>query len=130
MTSDEHTRLWMPGRPVPYDRAVSAINRRTGRPMRVHSQRYRDWRTVAAQAARYAARTTWADPVGVWVGVEADRVEVVITPHTATRPKGVRGDIDNYAKSVLDALQQGGVLADDRLVETLTVTFATGRGET
>ncbi len=123
------TRLWLPGRPVPYDRAVSAINRRTGRPMRVHSQRYRDWRALAAQAARCAARTTWTDPVSVWIGVEPERVEVHIGPHLATRPKGIRGDIDNYAKAVLDALQSGAVLADDRLVETLTVTFATGRGD-
>ena len=123
------TRLWLPGRPVPYDRAVTAVNRRTGRPMRVHSQRYRDWRSTAAEAAWFAARTTWTVPVGVWVGVEPDRVEVVITPHTTTRPKGIRGDIDNYGKAVLDALQQGGVLADDRLVETLTVTFATGQGD-
>ncbi|GEM_PF-3097501 len=125
------TRLWIPGKPVPYDRAVTATSRSTGRPIRVHSARYRGWRRTAADVVRIMRRRdTWDRPVSVWIGVEADRIEVHVGPHTPTRPRALRGDLDNYAKAVLDALQQGGLIADDRLVETLTVTFATGRLDT
>lgn len=36
-------------------------------------------------------------------------------------PLPCRGDVDNYAKSALDALTQAGVIQDDRLVVELSV---------
>jgi len=41
---------------------------------------------------------------------------------TEDYPLPTRGDVDNYAKGALDALQQAGVIADDRQVVELTVT--------
>ena len=37
--------------------------------------------------------------------------------------RSCQGDIDNLAGSVMDALQQGGVLANDRLIRRLEVTI-------
>ena len=41
-------------------------------------------------------------------------------------PCPTRGDLDNYAKSILDALVQGGLLTDDRIVVELTLTKCAG----
>lgn len=38
----------------------------------------------------------------------------------------LRGDIDNYAKAVLDGLQKGGAIDNDRQVASLQVQFVIG----
>lgn len=46
---------------------------------------------------------------------------VTITIQSKNR---LRGDLDNYAKSVLDGLVKGRLIPDDRLVESLTIQQA------
>ena len=53
-----------------------------------------------------------------------DTAAVRIEPADAdTRPKGVQGDIDNIAGSILDALQAGGIIDDDKQATRLEVWF-------
>lgn len=71
---------------------------------------------------------TLKDPVTLFIDVMEDGVEVgVWTEHEKMRPKGVRGDIDNYAKAVLDVLQESGVIENDRQVQRLVVGFNPAR---
>ena len=35
----------------------------------------------------------------------------------------LRGDLDNYAKAVLDGLQIGGMIANDRQVQNLSLSY-------
>jgi Holliday junction resolvase RusA-like endonuclease len=64
-----------------------------------------------------------SEPVAVTVALEPRRLSLRVSPATSLRPKGLRGDIDNYAKAALDAMVESGLLADDRLVTTLGVSF-------
>jgi Holliday junction resolvase RusA-like endonuclease len=41
----------------------------------------------------------------------------------ALRPKGLRGDGDNYEKAVLDVLVDAGVIGDDRQVQASSWEF-------
>jgi Holliday junction resolvase RusA-like endonuclease len=46
-------------------------------------------------------------------------VKVAITLSSRT---SLRGDIDNYAKSILDGIVKGELIRDDNLIEHLVVT--------
>lgn len=52
-----------------------------------------------------------------------DRFEVTITDSQHERSGTLRGDIDNYAKAVLDALQGANVFANDKQVTELNAKF-------
>ncbi len=102
-------------------------------------------RTRGDGAGRYnpTRYTIWKDGAGVIAqGIRRGRpqlegpvgIELVVTPagivfevwETAvpkTRGKRLRGDLDNYAKAIIDALQ-GVLYENDRQVETITVRFA------
>lgn len=124
MLSTRKRTYQIPGQPVPYDRAITTTNHHTGKPMRVHSPRYRGWRSQARldlfrQGGRYDAA------VAVTIEISPTGCRLTIEPATTTRPKGLRGDVDNYAKACLDALQSAEIINDDRQVVSLTVRFAT-----
>jgi Holliday junction resolvase RusA-like endonuclease len=62
-------------------------------------------------------------PVQVTVIVRRGSVEVDVKASAVLRPTGVKGDIDNLVKAVLDALQRGGMLANDSQVTVLQASF-------
>jgi Holliday junction resolvase RusA-like endonuclease len=89
-----------------------------------------------------AKYTTWKDAAGVIAqGIRRGRpklegpvgIELVVTPAglvfevweiAVPETRGtLRGDLDNYAKAIIDALQ-GVLYENDRQVETITVRFA------
>lgn len=88
------------GRPVPKQR-VRTRNGRFYTPK--ETRRYED--SVAWQARKEHAHSL-------------GDVEVEIT---LCSQKPLRGDIDNYAKAILDGLVKGGVLHDDRVVSRLSI---------
>jgi crossover junction endodeoxyribonuclease RusA len=96
------TVLEIPGRPVP-----------KGRPRRGRNGR---WYTPTA-TIQYEDFVAWmARASGDRYG---DRdVTVRIELRTSSR---LRGDLDNYAKGILDGLQKGGLFDNDRQVRGLTV---------
>lgn len=60
-------------------------------------------------------------PVDVSISLYKDKFRVTITEHVDHSPSGLRGDIDNYAKAILDGLNKVAY-TDDRLVKKLLIT--------
>ncbi len=61
-----------------------------------------------------------AGPVAVELSLGNDEILFRIAPHAEHEHRKLRGDIDNYAKTILDALN-GVAYYDDRQIERLTV---------
>lgn len=109
------TRIVLPGRPVPFARPASGHN----------PERYAGWRDAAAGRINLTRRgVTYDGPVHVEVYVYADGVVAAITGSTPdVRPSAVTGDLDNYVKAVLDAIQDGHLIDNDRQVQRVTAYF-------
>jgi Holliday junction resolvase RusA-like endonuclease len=61
--------------------------------------------------------------VAVDIEIESHGIWVKVTPLEAShRPVGVRGDVDNYVKAILDGMNTKA-WTDDKAVEHLTVKF-------
>lgn len=114
------------GRPKAWPRTATVIE--DGKPRSVNPKAYREWkREAAAKLAAFAGYRPFSGEVSVIVDVAADRLTIRVQRLDETdarrSPTGLRGDVDNYAKAALDALQASGVLADDDQVAELTVRF-------
>lgn len=59
-------------------------------------------------------------PVSVTMRFHKDHIQVELRERTRTSK--LRGDVDNYAKLVLDALQKSHLLADDKQVVRIDAT--------
>ena len=85
--------------------------------------------------------TDWKEAVG-WAlkeqGIEPAQIEVPLNVHVIfkedemlvqlfqvekTRPKGTTGDLDNLIGGLLDALQDYGLIKDDRQVQEIWTRF-------
>lgn len=60
-------------------------------------------------------------PCSVSISLHKDKFTVTITEDPTLEPSPLRGDIDNYAKAILDGLNKVAY-DDDKLVYKLTVT--------
>jgi len=60
-------------------------------------------------------------PVSLSISLYKDKFTVTVTEYDTLEPSPLRGDIDNYAKSILDGLN-GVAYTDDKLVYKLQVT--------
>lgn len=61
----------------------------------------------------------WETPVSMEIELHKEHIVVTITS-IEHKPSPLRGDIDNYAKSIMDGLNNAAY-ADDRLVRELRV---------
>lgn len=61
------------------------------------------------------------NPVALSISLYKDKFTVTVTEYDTLEPSPLRGDIDNYAKSILDGLN-GVAYTDDKLVYKLQVT--------
>lgn len=107
------------GKPIVWARTASLKDGK-----RVTPARYRAWKKHAREVLRAGAGyRTFRGEVIVEIELHSDRVVVAVEAlDDERRPgTGLQGDVDNYAKAVLDALQAGGVLTDDKTVAQLTV---------
>ena len=111
-------RLVIPGKPVPASRP------RITRGHAYYPPKYQTWKEAAAWFVKSAGKPV-AGPVKVSILVLPDQIVVDVLP-AHHRPAGMWGDADNFAKGVLDALQAGGVLEDDRMVTVLEVRLGEG----
>lgn len=107
-------RLWIPGKPVPWQRTRG--NRST-------EPRYGAWK----EAAGWEMRSQWreaplTEAVAISISVADSGIEVIFSESHLDRPRGVKGDLDNYVKAILDAAQ-GVVIQDDRQVRELGARF-------
>ena len=121
--------VFVGGPPVPAARPrFDSRTRRTYTPTQY--ERYKH-NVALILASRWQGRAPITRAVSVAVEVTLPRPQNKPAKGSLHRdywtPEGVyplpcRGDVDNYAKSALDALTQGGVIKDDRLVVELSVT--------
>lgn len=111
-------RLVIPGKPVPASRP------RVVRGHAYYPAKYQTWKEAAAWQVRSVGKPV-AGPVKVSIQVLPDQTIVEVTP-AHHRPSGLWGDADNFAVAVMNALQAGGVLEDDRMVTVLEVRLGEG----
>jgi crossover junction endodeoxyribonuclease RusA len=105
------------GKPVPKGRAIPIMV--NGKPRMVPDSKTRTYETQVARAWREAGLPTHEGPVSVNIVLYPDHVEVAVEPLDVGKSP-VRGDVDNYAKSVLDGLNTVA-FKDDRQVYVLNV---------
>ena len=107
------------GKPIVWARTATSNSGK-----RVTPARYRAWKRHAREVLRAGAGyRTFQGEVAVEIELHPDRVTVAVEAiDDARRPgTGLQGDVDNYAKAVLDTLEAGGVLTNDKTVAQLTV---------
>lgn len=73
-----------------------------------------------------AVRKAWTGPkfdgpVSITVTLDKDKFRVTVTEERGRKPSALRGDVDNYIKSILDGLN-GAAYLDDRQVYKIVVT--------
>ena len=118
--------LWF-GKPVPWKRTLGSGRRRCLHPA------YREWKDDFGWAAKVAhVGAPWDVPTVVRIRVASDGVAAHFSPlddcaysgfiPTVGRPKGLRADLDNHIKAVLDSVQ-GIVIEDDRLIVAIVAAF-------
>ena len=95
---------------LPFPVSVNAMHLVANRHL-IRSKRYRDWLERTVGYIRAVGNPKMPDDTPL-------DVEIVIR-----RPDQRRRDIDNLTKSVLDALQEGGVIGDDCWVWSLAVRW-------
>ena len=91
---------------------------------------YQDWLDDATMILRSVGRGLKVSPgekVTLRIVLGPDWFEVDIRPlGDVSMRHGLRGDVDNYAKAVMDAVAAAGLVTNDRQVEHLSVSFASG----
>jgi crossover junction endodeoxyribonuclease RusA len=66
---------------------------------------------------------TFESPVSVDITLYKEKIKVTITEEAEEKKSSLRGDIDNYTKSILDGLN-GAAYKDDKLIVKTKVTKA------
>jgi len=99
--------LEIPGRPVPKGRPRVAAGGHAYTPRRT-----RDFEELVAWHARGARRRFGRQPLAVEIELWSQRP--------------LRGDLDNYVKSILDGLERGGLFVNDRQVVSSRAAFVVG----
>ena len=103
--------LIIPGRVVP--KARPRFDPRTGRAYT--DPYYRAWLNMAAETAGWTLRTPRLEgPLLLRCALSPNQVEVEVLPCSPVAWTGVRADLDNAVGAVMDAMQQGGVVVNDR----------------
>lgn len=115
-------RIEVPGRPVPWQRV------RTNQGRFFTPQETRDWEESVALICRATRQRLGETPCRIDIELLEDRAVIVLTPLPDTEKRKLRGDIDNYAKSILDGLQKGEMIKNDKQVVELHLTFPAPSG--
>lgn len=116
--------MWIPVKVVAKQRARLTRPRR-GRKMRAFTpqQTVHFENAIAEFYAANGGVNHGTIPVGVSVEIHIDGFNVEVYPlECSVRPVGVRGDVDNIVKAILDGLN-GVAWHDDRQVEMFDVAF-------
>lgn len=96
----------IPGRPIAKQRVRTTT--KTGKHVAYTPQRTKDFENLVAGLAR---------DEGALMLVGSLRVEI----HISTR-RPLRGDLDNYAKSLLDGIVKGRLIKDDSDIDQLVIS--------
>lgn len=110
---------------VAKQRARLSTKRRGGKRVAYTPQATRSFEATVADRWQqtYPNHTPIDGPMHVTVRIDRDGFSMNIAKQTdSVRPVGIRGDIDNYLKSILDGLN-GVAWTDDKLVESVSIVF-------
>lgn len=106
------------GRPVPKERPRHTKNGHSYTPPKTVA-----YEKLVAEAWRSTGATTFEGPIAVLIDLHPTHADVTVTeaPTTASR---LRGDVDNYIKSILDGLQGdvGMAFVNDRDVHMVAAS--------
>lgn len=80
-----------------------------------HAKPYKNWLT---EAGKHLALVDYRAPEGHLTV----RVTVICTRAKTSKLTTPKGDVDNYAKAVLDAITHAGIWTDDKWIVDLSVT--------
>jgi len=86
-------------------------------------KRYRDNKEALGWMIRRAKPPSFDGPVEIQLTFSAEAIHIRLAPSERSRPKGVRGDLDNLIGTITDVLQDMGVIANDRSVHQLEGSF-------
>ena len=115
-----HRELLIPLRPK--GKARPRFDPRSGRAY--HDKAYRDWLDSAAEIVALTLRKPMMDgPLIVRTAMSPAGIEVAILESSPVEWSGRRPDVDNAAGAVLDALQKGGAIRNDRDVVRLEAWY-------
>ncbi len=102
--------------PLPTTNRNMIVHPKGGRPMVVKTPKAKQWMEQAVWLMRDFRNKQMARSID-------ERVAVCVDIYRRSES----GDIDNYAKGILDALQASGIIKNDRLVVELTLRKWTDR---
>lgn len=89
-----------------------------------HKKSYTEWLDDAGWQVKSQRRgVVHRGPLKIKIVVSGDAAAIRIEEIDDSRPTGVQGDLDNIAGSILDALQAGGIIEDDKQTHELEVLF-------
>lgn len=83
---------------------------------------YGDWKQKAVGYIRLVGKPEriGIGPVHAVIRVHSNMLEISLeSVESPIRPKGIRGDLDNYVKAALDAAQDARWITDDRQVTSI-----------
>ena len=113
-------QLSIPGRVVP--KARPRFDPRSGRAYTPKA--YRQWLEMASDTVALTLRKPMMDgPLLLRTAFTPSGVEVAVMDCAPVEWKGRRGDLDNLTGSVMDALERGDAIANDRHIVRLESWF-------
>jgi Holliday junction resolvase RusA-like endonuclease len=112
-------RLEIPGRPVPWQRV------RTNQGRFFTPQATRDYEEAVAMLCRATRESLGETLCSIDIELYPTKAIVTITPLPDEPARKIKGDVDNYAKAILDGLQKGQMIENDKQVTELRVSFPT-----
>jgi Holliday junction resolvase RusA-like endonuclease len=107
-------RLQLQLDPMPCPRPRIAVRGRF--PVAYYPKPYQDWKVAAAKVIRAAFKGHHGYEIPVHVTLTCN-----VKRPKSTKLEVPKPDVDNYAKSILDAMTAAEVWTDDTIVSTLTV---------
>lgn len=82
-----------------------------------HTSTLNEWRTLLTNQMRLHSHEMVKGPVSVEMTISPTETVIQLGPaHGVKRPKGIRADLDNIAKFMLDALQETAYANDSQVV--------------
>ena len=117
-------RLTVPLPPAHYERPRPSRTR--GKFYSPHTASLVDWRKLLTNQMRLHGEPMIEGPVSVEMTISPTEAIILVSPsHGVTRPKGVKADLDNIVKFVLDALEEAAYFSDGQVVH-VAATFTKG----
>ena len=114
-------RLTVPLPPAHYERPRPSRGR--SKFYSPHTPALVDWRTLLTNQMRLHQHSKIEGPVSVEMTVSPTETIILVgAAHGVTRPKGIKADLDNIVKFVLDALEEAAYFSDGQVVH-VAATF-------